>query len=562
MSSNKPIVFWIDLFSGAGGTTTGIHLSRANAKVVACVNHDAKAIESHRINHPLCVHFIEDIRDFKVVVKLKYMVEALRKHYPGCIINIWASLECTNYSKAKGGLPRDADSRTLANHLFMYLDELKPDGLWIENVREFMAWGPLCENGKPISRYNGVDYVKWCNNVIKRGFSYDYKLLNSADFGAYTSRERYFGQFVRKGIPIAWPKPTHAKKLPEDTGLFKSAKKKWRAVKDVLDLKDEGKSIFERKKQLSENTEKRIYAGLIKFVAGGEKEFIKRYNGGDPKNKVKSLQSPLGTISTNNRHAIVKTVFLTSYYGNGHVHSIDNPSPTLTTKDRLASIQPQFFTNYYSNGGETTSINQPSPTILAIPKQRLTSCNFIDNQYGNSLPQGIHQPTGTITGNPKQALVTTKPWIMDTNFNNVGTSIHNPLGTIVAARKHHYLLNPQFTSKGSSIEQPCPTIIARQDKKPLYMVSCKQSENFGIIVYESDSPTMIKIKEFMAMYGIIDIKMRMLKVSELLRIQGFPNGYKLTGTQTDQKKFIGNSVVPLMAQKLVESNYEAISSAA
>ena len=57
---------------------------------------------------------------------------------------------------------------------------------------------------------------------------------------------------------------------------------------------------------------------------------------------------------------------------------------------------------------------------------------------------------------------------------------------------------------------------------------------------------------------ISDIKIRMLKVSELKTIQGFPSGFQLTGTKTNQLKFIGNSVVPLMAQKLIESNYAAL----
>ncbi|MGK4567819.1 DNA cytosine methyltransferase [Flavobacterium sp. 3HN19-14] len=134
------IIFWIDLFCGAGGTSTGIHHAKANAKVIACVNHDAVAIESHQRNHPECMHFVEDIRDFEVVMKLKVMVDELRKKHPGCIINIWASLECTNYSKAKGGLSRNADSRTLAEHLDMYLEHLSPDHLYIENVREFLEW--------------------------------------------------------------------------------------------------------------------------------------------------------------------------------------------------------------------------------------------------------------------------------------------------------------------------------------------------------------------------------------------------------------------------------------
>lgn len=36
-------VYWIDLFCGAGGTTTGIHLSNVNSEVLACVNHDGIA---------------------------------------------------------------------------------------------------------------------------------------------------------------------------------------------------------------------------------------------------------------------------------------------------------------------------------------------------------------------------------------------------------------------------------------------------------------------------------------------------------------------------------------
>jgi DNA (cytosine-5)-methyltransferase 1 len=120
-----------------------------------------------------------------------------------------------------------------------------------------------------------------------------------------------------------------------------------------------------------------------------------------------------------------------------------------------------------------------------------------------------------------------------------------------------WLLNPQFASKGSSIDNPCFTLIARMDKRPPYIISAETGEGC-IIIYENDSPITVKIKEFMAENGIIDIKMRMLLVDEMLRIQGFSEDYKLGGTQTDQKKFIGNSVVPLVAQKFVEANYNAL----
>lgn len=310
----QPTIYWIDLFCGAGGTSTGIHL--ANGNVIACVNHDAKAIESHRENHPKTKHFTEDIRDFNVVLKLKKIVDKLRAKEHDCIINIWASLECTNYSKAKGGLPRDGDSRTLANHLFMYVEHLKPNYLYIENVREFMAWGPLDENGKPISRKNGTDYIRWIESVKQYGYNYDWKLLNAADFGAYTSRQRYFGVFAMHSFPISFPEPTHydTRKKKFDNGMFDFVKKPWKAVKEVLKLEEKGQSIFTRKKPLAENTLKRIYAGLIKFVAGGETEFTKVYNSGNDSNRVKSINEPLGSLTTQNSHAIVQTAFIKKYY--------------------------------------------------------------------------------------------------------------------------------------------------------------------------------------------------------------------------------------------------------
>lgn len=70
---------------------------------------------------------------------------------------------------------------------------------------------------------------------------------------------------------------------------------------------------------------------------------------------------------------------------------------------------------------------------------------------------------------------------------------------------------------------------------------------------------MVKIKQFMAMYGISDIKMRMLKVQELLKIQGFPADYHLHGNQTDQKKFIGNSVVPHVVEAWALAMAEGVS---
>lgn len=175
------------------------------AKVIACVNHDPKAIASHAANHSGALHFTEDIRTLNLTPIIQ-RIKACRHENPQALVVLWDSLECTNFSRAKGGQPRDADSRTLAEHLYRYIEAIDPDFIQIENVEEFMSWGPLDKNGRPLSMDKGRDYVRWINNVKVYGYNNDYRSLNAADFGARTTRKRYFGMFAKKGLPFAFPK--------------------------------------------------------------------------------------------------------------------------------------------------------------------------------------------------------------------------------------------------------------------------------------------------------------------------------------------------------------------
>lgn len=151
-------LLYIDLFCGAGGTSTGVekanYKGRKCAKVIACVNHDANAIASHAANHPEAQHYTEDMRTLDLC-PLKEHTAEMRQMYPMAKIVLWASLECTNFSRAKGGQPRDADSRTLAEHLFRYIEALAPDYIQIENVEEFMSWGDLDETENRLAGIKG-----------------------------------------------------------------------------------------------------------------------------------------------------------------------------------------------------------------------------------------------------------------------------------------------------------------------------------------------------------------------------------------------------------------------
>lgn len=594
-------IYFIDLFCGAGGVTSGIHRARylghKFAEVIACVNHDPLAIASHVHNHPDCLHYIEKIQVLDLT-DLRGLVARLRAEDPDCLIFIWASLECTNFSKAKGGLPRDADSRTLAEHMFRYLEELAPDGLWIENVEEFMSWGPLDEHGKPLSKRHGQDYVKWVSDVRAYGYQFDYRILNAADYGAYTSRKRYFAQFMKPGVPISWPVPTHSKK-PLTGGLLEGSKR-WKAVKDVLDFQDEGESIFNRKKPLVVKTLERVYAGLVKYVAGGEDAFISKHFSGKPMGKVIPVEGPAGTVTTwggqslvkaqfiqknfsgnpadkvisvdgpagaitcKDHHSIVSPAFILKYNSMSQkgVHvppSVDDPAPTIACQPRIGLVQPAFMMKYFSSGGQWNSINEPAATLTTKDRLTLVQTAWLDKNYsGKHNHQSVNQPAGSVVTNDKHALMTAESsFLLHTNFSNQPTGLFAPAPTVTASRHYPYLVNPSWGGHNSSIDHPSPVIIARQDKAPMYLVQAI-SGVFSIPVYPEDSPCMVKIKEFMAAFNIVDIKMRMLKIPELLRIQGFGDGYVLKGNQSDQKRFIGNAVEVNQARVLIEAMYQGL----
>lgn len=538
----RKLIFCIDLFCGAGGTTKGVHMARwmrrLIARVIYCINHDKNAIASHKANYKKVLHAIEDVRTHGLD-KMKKMVATIRRKYPLAVILLWASLECTNFSKAKGGLSRDPDSRSLAHHMYRYIEAINPDCFWVENVEEFLKWGPVrwkhevkedgtCEliydkKGRPVfepikDRYSEF-YNPWVEDIKAYGYNYDYRLLNSADFGAYTSRKRLFIQFNKPHIPIVWPKATHAKN-PGNGDLFNKPLKKWKAVKHVLDLEDTGTSIFNRNEPLVEPSLERIYAGLVKFVPERKTKFLVQRNGGNPEGRVVDIDGPARTLTQTGGNQ--EAVFIKTYHGTGNnVHDLSNPSP-------------------------------------AIPGAETHAIVFIDRQFGNGTPQSPDEPIGALLGNPKSNLVTAEPFLIDTQYKNSAADINEPCRVITANRKHFYLLNTQwFNNSAYSVDQPCYTLIARMDKAPPYLVITE--EGFAAIeIYETDSPATVKIKEFMAAHGIVDIKMRMLKIPELLRIQGFGDKYKLVGSKNQKKKYIGNSVVPEVVKAMIEATTEAL----
>lgn len=537
MKKEDVYIIMIDLFCGGGGTSEAARMS-GSVKVIAAVNHDPLAIKSHRANHKNVVHFDEDIL-FLDMKKLQKVVEKARAKYPGAKLAVWASLECTNYSDAKGGLPRDEDSRTLANGMFRYLEALNPDYFMVENVEEFMSWGPLIpkvvkaktgdfcpwvKNRKtkrwgahliPESRTAGKDYVRWVKGVQAMGYEHDWRLLLAADYGAVTIRERYFGVFYKPGLPFAWPQRTHAKK-PQRGDLFQDEMKPWRAVKEVLDFSDLGTSIFGRKVDLVDKTLIRILKGLKKFHG---RQMIATHNS---PGYCLPVERPIGALTTVPSKSLV-TPFLQTYYGNSTAgRSTDEAAATVTTKDRVAMITP-----------------------------------FIYRQFGEGRYSSVDKPAGAVTTTPKMNLVSAS-FLVPSNFDNGPRSIEEPAPTVLASRKHiniasAFIVNPQYGNIGNSIESPAPTVIASQHAYPLSLATAMENVEPKWEYCEGDTKVMRELKDYMRENGIGDILMRMLFVMELKRIQGFPDKYILLGPKNKQKKHIGNSVETTVVSKWFEA---------
>lgn len=392
---SKPLVLWLDLFCGFGGVAEG-YKKTPNNFIVAGVNHDNYAIANNILNHPYCLHYIEDVRDWHVIWKLQSLFKQLKDVFPQALIGIHASLECTFFSIAKGGESRDEDSRTLGYHLEKYLI-LNPDYITIENVKEFLKWGPLYHVSKteneitkwkykeknkvywldipndknypkfmlPIKERECEDYNKWKNIFTSNGYEYEYKILNAADFGEYTSRIRYFGVFALNGLPISFPEPTHVKR--EKKHLFPHLQVH-NSVREKLNLQDYGNSIFGLNKQgklYSPKTIARTFEGVKKFKH--EMVFTSCYYGSSQNGQgVHDLNRPLNTIRTKDTFALHHIQYA---YGKPTFSSLDSPLQPITTvpKPELATLIWLFDTQFNNKG---SSINKSCPTIIAIQDKK------------------------------------------------------------------------------------------------------------------------------------------------------------------------------------------------
>ena len=249
-----------------------------------------------------------------------------------------------------------------------------------------MEWGPLDKNGHPIERKKGREYRRFINAMKKLGFVFDSRVLVAADYGAPTTRKRWYAVFRSDGKPIRWPEPTHCKN--GETDLL-GTRLPWVPVSTCLDFTDLGASIFERKKPLADATLKRIANGIRKFVVENDHPyflpeqqalpFLIQYHSETTESvRGQKVTEPLKTIDTSNRYALI-SVFVTKFYKTGTGQEVTEPLHTITTSPGHFGLVSVFLIKYYGTEQSGHSVNEPLATITTKDRFGMVSTILLKN---------------------------------------------------------------------------------------------------------------------------------------------------------------------------------------
>lgn len=412
-----------DLFCGAGGSSTGfVRAAEARSLRVdlLAVNHWQTAIDTHTANHPWARHACADLTTLDP-----------NKAIPGGHLDVLlASPECTHHSNARGGKPCSDQSRASAWHVLHWAERLRVDNIVVENVREFEHWGPLGANNRPIKSRKGETFNAFINALRSLGYDVDYRILNAADYGDATARNRLFIQACKRG-KVSWPEPSHAGNH--------------RGAKEIIDWSILGQDLRDRKRPLAPKTLARIEAGLRKF--GGE-AFISVLRGttdGHVMASAHSMDEPLGAICAGGQHMGLCEPFIMNvahqgsdasrckstdeplpaiHAGGGSValcepfvigqqsksapRSTNEPLPTVATKGAIALVEPFLIPMEHSGRQPVRSTDKPLPTITTARGGSFGLCTpFVTQYYGTARnPKSVEDPLGTVTTKGRFGLVT------------------------------------------------------------------------------------------------------------------------------------------------------------
>lgn len=542
-----------DLLCGAGGSSTGC--ARALRALgldmeLVCVNHWPVAIETHRRNHPEARHYVQDI----ATVRPHLVVPE------GYLDLLMASPTCTHHSIARGGKPTSDQQRSDPWHIVTWLTELRVKRLLVENVWEFVGWGPVDpRTGKPIKARKGEYFRAWIETIRRLGFDPEWRKLNAADYGDATTRQRFILMARSDGRRVSWPVPTHRRREGGNLELFPGGKP-WRPAREIIDWSIRGRSIFDRKKPLAPKTLARIHAGAVRF--GWPEPFLvilRNHMAGQ------SVEAPLPTIAAAGTHiGLAEPLILNRHSApRGEARPVGEPAPTPTASGAGYLVEP--FVMAPGSNGAPRSTAEPVPTITtggagsADPgcARPMLVEPFILSRHGEGAPRALDEPTPTQVA--KQSHVLISPYYGSGSGESC-TSAGVPLPTVTAKARFGMVV-PITHADGSNrardvASDPLPTLTTANRGEFAFIVA-QHGERAGqaprVHGVDVPTPTIAASGHVDLVQGTVydnssrtyDILFRMLEPHELAAAMGFGAGeaaYEFAGTKTERIRQIGNAV--------------------
>lgn len=519
----------VDNFAGGGGASTGIEAALGRPVDVA-INHDPEAVAMHAANHPATRHYCQSV----------WRADPLEVTGGQPVELAWFSPDCKHFSKAKGGKPVEKNIRDLAWVVVLWAKRVRPSIIMLENVEEFRTWGPLNADGMPCPDRRGQTFDAWTRELRKLGYKVEWRELRACDYGAPTSRKRLFLIARCDGLPIVWPKPTHG------PGLIP-----YRTAASIIDWSVPCPSIFERERPLTDNTCRRIAAGIVRYVINAAEPFIVPItHHGDA--RVHAMGEPLRTVTTAARGelAFVAPTLVQTGYGEREGQApraldLQEPLGTVVAGGCKHALVAAFMAQHYT-GQVGRPAEVPVSTIVHRGTQQQVVVAHLEQANTGMVGHDMREPVSTIVGKGcTQRLVTSS--LVKLRNNCVGQAADEPIDTITAGGGRgggHFGEVRAFLVKyygnevdGHGLAAPIGTVTTR--------------DRFGLVTVNIGGEE----------YAIADIGMRMLTPRELFRAQGFPDSYIIDPmvdgrplTKTAQIRMCGNSVCPPLSEALVRAN--------
>lgn len=487
----------VDNFAGGGGASTGIEIATGRLVALA-VNHDPAAILMHRTNHPYTEHFQASVWDIDP--------KAVCRGRPVGLA--WFSPDCKHFSKAKGAALVDRKIRGLAWITLRWAATVRPRVIILENVEEFQTWGPV-RKGKPVKKLAGTTFRKFIRQLEALGYTVEFRELVAADFGAPTSRKRFYMIARCDGKPIVWPEPTHSK-----TGA--DGLPKWRSAAEIIDWSLPCPSVFATKAEimqeyglkavrpLAKNTMRRVIRGVDKFTIRSGKPFIVQQKF---QNAAQDIEKPLTTVTAVGAHELCKpllapvTVTNTSNSvggtvgapvhtvttagnqmlvtpslvsigqtgGGDRIRDIREPVPTTVSKQEACLVAPsliQYHTEQQAENVRASGLGAPINTVDASNRYGLTCANLVE-YYTGGRPLDVQDPLHTVTSHDREAVVAAH--IAKYYGGVVGEKVGEPLPTVTAIDHNAVCAAHVVKFKGDNVgtppSEPLQTVTASAGKE-------------------------------------------------------------------------------------------------